>query len=342
MNVQWATAALVPRAVRAAVRDATLAASVHNSQPWQFVLSRSRVELRAPGQEDRPRVVDPDGRWWLASLGAATANLELGLRRRLQRDVQVVVDAEAAGTPGPVVVATWGSARAELDPAEVRLHDAVPLRRTDRSSLQGPVDAVDLAAVVAAAERGVGTGPAVRVVVPDPAGSAELLGLAGDADRRWRDDPAYLAEVGRWTHRDDGRGVPASTHGAGDSSGQVPGRDFSAGLTSPGGDRPQQDFGGPVPTLLVLLTDGDGRAEWLAAGAATERAMLAATAAGLGVGFVGQLVEQDQTRDRAARVLGLPAAAAVGATVQQVLRIGPRPLEQGGRTPRMSPPDVRG
>jgi hypothetical protein len=52
------------------VRDATLAASEHNSQPWRFVVTGSRVEVWLDPRS-RPTVIDSDGRWTLESLGAA-------------------------------------------------------------------------------------------------------------------------------------------------------------------------------------------------------------------------------------------------------------------------------
>ncbi len=314
------------RRVRAAVRDATRAASVHNSQPWRFLVAPDRVELRGDGSA-RPRVIDPDGRWWIASIGAAAANLELGLRSRLGRRVHLLLAPSALGTDDPVVVATWDHEPRPVDPLSARLHGAITARRTTRGPLYGPVDPTDLADVVAAVATG--PGPHVHAQLPDGSASAALLGLGHEADARWRDDPAYLAEIQLWAHRRDRRGVPPRAHGVEDIAHLLPGRDFSVDPSAPGGRRPH-DYYEVSPVLLVLTTDGDGGADRLAGGIATQRAMLAATAAGLGVGVLGQLVEDAGTRSRAAAALGAPG------TVQQVLRLG-RPAADLGpaRSPRL-------
>jgi len=312
------------------VRDATRAASVHNSQPWRFVVAPGRVELHAAGA-DRPRVVDPEDRWWLASLGAAAANLELGLRCRLRVPVALAVDVAAAGTGGPVLVATWSAARgtrpdARTDgrpsAAERRLHAAIPARRTARWPLYGPVGAAELDAVRAIVAAGPPPGvPEVRAHVADEAATAVLLDLSAQVEHRLRDDPAYLAELAGWAHRHDGRGVPGRAHGSADPSGRVPARDFSATPSAPGGERPADHYE-VRPTLVVLSTAGDEPADRFAAGRALQRAALALTAAGLGTGLAGQLVEDARTRGRAADVLRLG-----GRTVQQVLRVGRPPAD---------------
>ncbi len=322
-----------------AVRDATRAPSVHNSQPWRFVVAPGRVELHAVAV-DRPRVVDPDERWWLASVGAAAANLELGLRCRLRVPVDIAVDVAAAGSDRPVLVATWSAARgarADARPdghpgaAEQRLHAAIPARRTARWPLYGPVGATELDAVRAVVAAGPPLGvPEVRAHVVDEAVSAVLLDLSMQVEHRLRDDPAYLAEIAGWAHRHDRRGVPRRAHGSGDPSGRVPARDFSATPAAPGGDRPPDHYE-VRPTLIVLSTAGDTPADQFAAGRALQRAALAITAAGLGVGLAGQLVEDPRTRARAADALGLGAR-----TVQQVLRVGHPPADLvAGRSTRL-------
>ena len=54
------------QAVRRAAVRATLAPSVHNTQPWRFVLGSSRLEIHADWNR-RLRVLDPRGRQLLIS-----------------------------------------------------------------------------------------------------------------------------------------------------------------------------------------------------------------------------------------------------------------------------------
>ena len=56
---------------RAAVR-ATLAPSVHNTQPWRFVISRGVLEIRADWTR-KLRILDPSGRQLLISCGSSVA-----------------------------------------------------------------------------------------------------------------------------------------------------------------------------------------------------------------------------------------------------------------------------
>ncbi|TMQ79266.1 hypothetical protein ETD83_42140, partial [Actinomadura soli] len=65
--------------VRRAVEDAVQAPSVHNTQPWRFGISGSRISVRADADR-RLDVADPDGREMLISCGAALYNLRLSLR----------------------------------------------------------------------------------------------------------------------------------------------------------------------------------------------------------------------------------------------------------------------
>jgi hypothetical protein len=65
--------------VRAVVETATLAPSVHNTQPWRFASDGTRVDVHA----DPERVLrrqDPDGRELLISCGAASLLAELAVR----------------------------------------------------------------------------------------------------------------------------------------------------------------------------------------------------------------------------------------------------------------------
>ncbi|WP_129338795.1 Acg family FMN-binding oxidoreductase [Cellulomonas endophytica] len=307
-------------AVAEAVRDATLAASVHNSQPWRFVVGPSTVEVHLD-DAPRPAVVDPDGRWALASLGAATANLEIGLRRRLGRDVEVVVHLRA----GRTVAEPGGGAVAEVrcgadrparvaPPGLVALHDAIPHRRTSRAPLPGPLPEGALDDLRAAARLAPGVVPVAVHALADEA-AARLLDLTAAVDARWRDDPAYLAELDRWAHVTDGRGVPPAAFGPRDSSGRVPGRDFSRSVdvdrTPPGAVAFEA-----APQLLVLTTAQDDAPAWFATGMALQRVALAATVRGLAVGVLGQVVEDPAARVAASALFGGDAS------VGQVLRVG--------------------
>src|SRR3954447_12356029 len=62
---------------RAAARG-VLAPSLHNTQPWRFVISRGWLELHADPQR-RLRVLDPRGRQLVISCGCALFNVRVAL-----------------------------------------------------------------------------------------------------------------------------------------------------------------------------------------------------------------------------------------------------------------------
>src|SRR5215210_4083684 len=106
---------------------AGLAPSLHNSQPWQFAVGSSHVEVYAdPSQQLRN--ADPTGRSLLISCGAAVFNLRvaaahLGLRPR----PHLMPDQS-----DPTLIATIDVDRRQGAADLRRLYDAVPARRTNR------------------------------------------------------------------------------------------------------------------------------------------------------------------------------------------------------------------
>ena len=65
-------------AVRRAAVRATLAPSIHNTQPWRFLLSGTSLEVHADWSR-RLRVLDPRGRQLLISCGCAVFNARVAL-----------------------------------------------------------------------------------------------------------------------------------------------------------------------------------------------------------------------------------------------------------------------
>jgi hypothetical protein len=94
--------------------------------------------------------------------------------------------------------------------------------------------------------------------------------------------------------------------------------------------RPAEPFE-PSPTILVLATDGDARADWLRAGQALQRVLLTATWLDLATTPISQPVEVPQVR----RLLTDPAT---GPAAQMVLRVGYGKV--AGRSPRRALSEV--
>ena len=66
------------RTVRSALQLAVRAPSVHNSQPWRFVLGRSSVHLHADLGRWLP-ATDPDARGLMQSCGTVLHHLQVAL-----------------------------------------------------------------------------------------------------------------------------------------------------------------------------------------------------------------------------------------------------------------------
>jgi hypothetical protein len=122
-----------------------------------------------------------------------------------------------------------------------------------------------------------------------------LVGLMHTADSQSYDNPALTTEAARWVGVDDGRvdGIPRSALGPLPEDPHTPHRDLEHGR--PHSDRLVARFE-EAPTLAVLTTPRDSRADWVMAGQALERVLLVATIEGLSATFANQPLEQPSLR----------------------------------------------
>ncbi|BCJ49069.1 hypothetical protein Asp14428_05440 [Actinoplanes sp. NBRC 14428] len=296
---------LSPAVLSECVRAATAAPSLHNSQPWRFRLRDGGVDVYAD-QRRRLDVLDPAGRELLISVGAALFTLRLAIRREgFLPGVALFPDAGDADLVARVTVG-----RPEpVTPAVEALAASIAHRHTNRRPFARSMVPADVLEHLRDAARREG---AVLTVADAPARDA-IVRLSRAADRRLRARGGYRAEMSRWTAPGTGRrdGVPSSAVGPWDALETVPIRDF--GLLRPLPPEP----GGfePYPTIMVLGTEGDGRAEWVTAGQALQRVLLAATWQNLATTPISQPVEIPAVR----RLL---TATAGGTWAQMVIRVG--------------------
>lgn len=298
------------------VEFATLAPSLHNSQPWRFGIGDDAVEIHADPRR-RLDAVDPDGREMTISLGAALFTLRLAVRREGRLPVvQVFPDPDQSD-----LVARVSAGRpAAVTDAVMSLAAAVPRRHTNRSPFAPvvvPADAIEELTVAAGQE-------GAALTVAGAVGRTAILGLAREAEHRLRVRGDYRAELGRWTGPAAPRhaGVPSSAIGPWDAMERMPMRDF--GLALPGGARRAERFEA-YPTIVVLATAGDTPRDWVAAGQALQRALLVATRRGIAATPISQPMEVPAVR-RALRSDDGPAWP------QMILRLGYGP--PSAATPR--------
>jgi nitroreductase len=318
--------------VEAAIEVASRAPSIHNTQPWTWVLRPDALELRAD-RERQLTVADPDGHSLRISCGAAVHLTELALRAGgWATTTHRLPDAD-----DPDLLARFSDPR-PVEPAEADRADvaAALQRQSDRRPFSPqPVPESAVEELRAAAE---GHG----VFAHFPTRADEQLDLAvalSWADRVEQKDEAYIAEMQRWIHDTDVNvdGVPASAVPRVETGhprrSNVPLRDFEVGVS--GQVLIAQDVD-EHPLIAVLLSDSDSVAEQLEAGEAMMRLMLRAAAAGLATCPLSQAVDLVALRTRIRTLMGWTGHP------EMMLRVG-YPAQDAAplpRTPRRPVSDV--
>jgi nitroreductase len=296
-------------ALESAVDRAGLAPSVHNTQPWTFVLGSHRVEVRA----DRSRqltVLDPLGRELAQSVGAALFNLRVALSAR-----GWAAAVERFPRPDdPDLLAVVHAASGAPDVHLAGYDAAIPIRRTNRRPLTGdpvPDDVLHELAGHAAAE------DILLVPVLREDHRRLVARLTQQADEVQNADRAYRAEIRRWTTRPvaEGDGVPvyAVPRVDGLLPVDMPQRDFD---TRGEGRLPADTDDSAERTLVLLATRTDQPTDWLRCGEALQHVLLELTRRGWVASPLTQAVEVSLTRTQ------LRAALTWDAHPQMLLRIG--------------------
>ena len=277
---------LTSTATNLLLRAATLAPSLHNSQPWAFGVGHRRVEVfAAPSRQLRN--TDPTGRSLLISCGAALFNLRvaaehLGFHPR----VRLLPDDD-----DPTLVAVVEVDHRHPPPGGLGVHyAAIPARRTNRRPFRDQTIPHSVLAALGEAARAEG---AMLRMSDDPDEVARIIDLLHDADLADHTEPARTTEREAWVggvRRDDG--IPAHPLGPRPSEPRTPFRDLGQAVAV------ARDYAAfeTTPTVAILSTTQDQRVDWLRAGQALERLLLAATAAGLSASFLNQPLEQDDLR----------------------------------------------
>jgi nitroreductase family protein len=291
------TDVLLPALIEEALRAATRAPSVHNTQPWRFAVTSSVIELHL----DRTRLLpatDPGAREARISCGAALFNLRLAVRTAGREAVVTLLpdldqpDLLArvrVGAPRPVTV------------EERTLAAAIDRRASNRHPFTDrAVPLVHRRALRRAAKEE----RAALFAVDTPRALGILDVLLRRANHLQEADPAFRDELREWTD------------GNGDRKDGVP---RSAGTPRPaGGVRVGAGLSpvGRQPAVMILTTRGDTALDHLRAGMAMQHTLLTATALGMRVSLLTQPVEIAYTR------VALRTLLATQGNPQALLRIG--------------------
>lgn len=300
--------------LRRAAERAARAPSIHNTQPWRFVLTGDALEIHA----DRTRqldVLDPRGRQMLLSCGCALYNARVAIAAAGYEPIVC----RLADQKRPDFLARVSVGDRRYLPGAEALDRSISQRRTNRRAFLGdPVPGwlvTELQLATRAEE-------ALLLPITRPDHRAAVARLSARADQFERADPAYLAELAAWTTDDPRRpdgvqaaGVPyAGPHL--DPPDPLPVRGFDVrGM----GWLPPSSDSGTDQCLLLLCSHDDQPRGWLRAGEALEHVWLKLTDYGFWASPLAQVVEVRETHEQLQAELGLIAAP------QTLLRVGRAP-----------------
>ncbi|MFI8091031.1 Acg family FMN-binding oxidoreductase [Streptomyces sp. NPDC086080] len=307
------------------IAAAAAAPSLHNTQPWRFRLTPDTRTLEVRAAPERGlRHIDPAGRALHVSVGCALLNLRVAVAHHGWEPVTRLLP-----RPGrPDLLATVRLAHAAGGTSLPDLYDVLWHRHSSRFPFSGqPLPASLLAELTDAAHA-----EGALLWFPEPRETTRVLQATREGEHRNTADADRAAESRRWVRAADHSrlGVPPSALGVQDFRGHVPTRDFGAHRHPAVLEaRPYESR----PLIAVVCTLHDRRADWLRAGQALERVLLAATAHGVRASMLHQAMEWPDLR-RHLRALtggrkGYP---------QMVLRLGYGP--EGPPSPRRTALDV--
>lgn len=318
-----ALVALTDAQARSVVSAASSAPSIHNTQPWLWVTAAGGLDLYADPARHLP-VADPTGQQLLISCGAALLHARLAIHSLgLTAQVTLCPSGDAQVAAGDLPAATLRIVGEQpLAGDDQRLVDAIPARHTDRrpfSSLRVPEAVIDALRLDAEREG------AWLVALDTPDQRIDTAVLTARADWLETRDPAYQAELQRWTRIGDDDavdGIPRDVVAASREARatEVVMRDFNATNRTNPADSALAPTDVERPTVLLIGTDSDNPRAQLMAGQALERVLLDATSRGLAASPLGQAIDVASTRTLLANTVG-----GFG-RVQMLIRIGyPQP-----------------
>jgi nitroreductase len=285
--------------LRFLLRYAILAPSSHNSQPWAFAVDDGRVDVSADDSRWL-RAADADRRELHVSVGCALANLLVAADRFGFETSVTYGDGEDGPLASVAFEADGGTGGDET------LFEAMTARRTAHGAFaDDPVSAATLDRLRASVRD-----DAIEFrAVTDDRTRDRIAELQAEGDRLQMHDADYRAELGHWI----GTGALGASWLAA-RVGQL------AVTYLDVGDREAAKNSKLVrsaPVVGVFVTGGDTVEERVRTGEAFERLSLAATAAGVAVHPMSQILERPDLKAELADLLDLGEA-----TPQHLVRLG--------------------
>jgi hypothetical protein len=312
--------------IKDAVRLACRAPSLHNSQPWRWVVDRSGLQLFV----DTSRVIHSTDRWGreaLISCGALLDHLRVAMAAAGWR---IIVDRFPDPNHRDHVASIDFVPMDFVTDAHRRRADAILLRRTDRLPIAAPADWQSLEPILRAAV----DEDVAHLDVLDEDDRPQLAEASMLTESLRLYDTSYHAELNWWTAPfETVDGIPYSSLVSAAETERV-----DVGRTFPvtGNSERRAGIHGDRSVVMVLSTEGDTREEALGYGEMLSRVLLECTLAGMATCTVTHMAELAASRHIIAILAGRSAWP------QVLVRVGVAPaLEQvPPPTPRRPLDDV--
>lgn len=305
--------------IESAVALACRAPSLHNSQPWRWVLDGNALHLYSDPDRLLP-ATDAFGRQLILSCGAALDHLVTAFA-----GVGWITDVERIPhRENPFHLAAVSFRRAaEVSDAAIRRTAAIGRRRSDRLPFAPPPQWDDVTTELRkiALESGMRLDVLPRECRPSLFAASEL------ADRMRSHDSMYQDELTWWTGNSQlPDGIPRTALiSADENSHVVVGRHFPKGQSTSGLGVISDDGA----ELLLLSTTYDSRYDWLRCGELLSALLLACTERNLATCTLTHVTELPQSRDV------VRDTTSGNAMPQVVIRVGvPQDSDSHPRTPR--------
>lgn len=305
-----------------AVELACRAPSLHNSQPWRWVIGKTTIELHA----DRSRVIrsaDSSGREALIACGAALDHFRVAMAAAgWDTSVETFPDPDRPEHLASVHVC----APTPVTPSARDRADAILARRTDRLPFRAPDDTLDV--VLSNRPEGTFVDTLQAATHPELAEASRLTESLRSHDDR------YHGELQWWTTPFRlSEGIPPSALVSESERRRVGvNRSFrpSGHLDRRGGTALDE------ADIVVLSTPADTREDAFTSGQALSTVLLDLTAAGLATCTMTHLTEVEAGRDAVRRLTGRDAVP------QALIRVGKAPTIENtpAPTPRRSVREV--
>jgi nitroreductase len=306
------------------IRLATRAPSVHNTQPWHWILDSAQLYLYA----DRDRMLpaaDPRGRQRVISCGAVLHHARSGFAAKgWHTDTVRLPDPSQPDHLATIKFWPWPE-----PPDAIRARaEAIGRRYTDRLPMLEPEHFERLLPAL----RRLATPHLLEFDVLRDEARSQLAAISELATTARRDDMMYQQELQWWAgHSGTPEGVPPTALTSDAESARVDvGRRFPA---APHSMRRAELT--DHSRVTVLSSDGDSPLQWLRTGEALSAILLECTANGLATCAVTHITELPTGRRALAALLPHPGVP------QAVIRIGSAPEEPAPTpTPRRPLADV--